>query len=287
MSSGTTTLSFGVAQYGVTAFVANPNWQMTPNNKGDTAIHIDGKFAGSYATLVSDKTTVEIAIPTSMVPKLQDGDLVRMDFELASYSFPLNHSRRGLAALFECFRGKTVTGALPEALPPPKPSNPAPSSTLGGPGDAESVFGVAAAAVFTVYSASSNQLREVNSISQGTAVAVAPTRLFTNCHVALSDSLIFLRFGDKQPLNTRVAHRNPSADMCVLETDVALPTYVKVRPYDDVRIGERVYAIGSPKELDRTISEGLVSAKRADEHVRYIQTSAPISHGSSGGGLLR
>jgi hypothetical protein len=52
--------------------------------------------------------------------------------------------------------------------------------------------------------------------------------------------------------------------------------------------GATVYAIGSPLGLQNTISQGLISnPKRADESgVTYIQTSAAISPGSSGGALI-
>lgn len=51
--------------------------------------------------------------------------------------------------------------------------------------------------------------------------------------------------------------------------------------------GSPVYAIGSPMGLQNTISEGIISnPKRVDGGVTYIQTSAPISRGSSGGALI-
>jgi hypothetical protein len=53
-----------------------------------------------------------------------------------------------------------------------------------------------------------------------------------------------------------------------------------------LRVGQRVYAIGAPEGLDLTISEGLVSSIREMDGAHYIQTSAPISSGSSGGGLF-
>ena len=65
-----------------------------------------------------------------------------------------------------------------------------------------------------------------------------------------------------------------------------LPKWVKVRPYADVKVGERVYTIGTPKGLELTLAEGIVSSKRAADGTRYVQTSAPISPGSSGGGLF-
>ena len=50
----------------------------------------------------------------------------------------------------------------------------------------------------------------------------------------------------------------------------------------DVLIGEKAYAIGSPKGVNNTFSQGIVSQKRG----HLIQISVPIDHGSSGGALL-
>lgn len=50
----------------------------------------------------------------------------------------------------------------------------------------------------------------------------------------------------------------------------------------DVVIGEKAYAIGSPKGVNNTFSQGIVSQKRG----HLIQISVPIDHGSSGGALL-
>jgi len=82
---------------------------------------------------------------------------------------------------------------------------------------------------------------------------------------------------------------NRDADRCVLQTDqksTALPNWVKVRPYADVKVGERVFTIGAPQGLELTLAEGIVSSKRTVDAGRLFQTSAPISSGSSGGGLF-
>lgn len=49
------------------------------------------------------------------------------------------------------------------------------------------------------------------------------------------------------------------------------------------KVGEKAYAIGSPKGLENTFSSGEISQLR-DDH--WIQISVPIDHGSSGGVLL-
>ena len=52
-------------------------------------------------------------------------------------------------------------------------------------------------------------------------------------------------------------------------------------------VGEKVVIIGSPLGYEQTVSEGIVSAIRSDEHdVKFIQTTAAISPGNSGGPLL-
>jgi S1-C subfamily serine protease len=67
----------------------------------------------------------------------------------------------------------------------------------------------------------------------------------------------------------------------------------KAKPHDlphvilgsstDLAVGERVIAIGSPQGLEDTVSDGIVSAIREVESVRFLQITAPVSPGSSGG----
>lgn len=61
---------------------------------------------------------------------------------------------------------------------------------------------------------------------------------------------------------------------------------VLLRESSTIPVGERVLAVGSPLALDNSISEGIVSGIRQDGTKRLIQTTAPISAGSSGGGLF-
>lgn len=54
----------------------------------------------------------------------------------------------------------------------------------------------------------------------------------------------------------------------------------------NVHVGERVYAIGNPRGLEQSMSEGIVSGLRNEDGTSWIQHSAPISPGSSGGALI-
>jgi Flp pilus assembly protein TadD len=52
------------------------------------------------------------------------------------------------------------------------------------------------------------------------------------------------------------------------------------------RVGKKVYAIGSPRGLPNTLSDGLISGHRGEGGTDLIQTTAAMSPGSSGGPLL-
>jgi S1-C subfamily serine protease len=127
--------------------------------------------------------------------------------------------------------------------------------------------------------------------SQGSAVAISSNILLTNCHVIKNPKHTFIFRDDagEEVYPVRVIFQNQKADRCQLEVwKIKLQPVEGVRSYGSLQIGEKVYAIGSPRSLTRTLSEGLVSglsnSKNSDQ--KLIQTSAPISPGSSGGGLF-
>jgi serine protease Do len=56
---------------------------------------------------------------------------------------------------------------------------------------------------------------------------------------------------------------------------------------DLLAVGERVFAIGSPLGLERTVTEGILSTKtREMSGMLYLQTTAQINPGNSGGPLF-
>lgn len=140
---------------------------------------------------------------------------------------------------------------------------------------AEQVFEKAAGAVYMVKAGK----------RIGSAVAISDHELLTNCHV-VGDLTRVILMHDRLELPAEVASADAFADRCVLKTSSALPSWVSVRPYDDIKVGERALTIGTPQGLELTVAEGIVSSKRTQNQARMIQTSAPISQGSSGGGLF-
>ena len=61
---------------------------------------------------------------------------------------------------------------------------------------------------------------------------------------------------------------------------------IGIRDFDSLAVGETVYTIGSPKGLERTLGQGLLSGLRKMDGLEYVQITAPVSEGSSGGGLF-
>ena len=62
-----------------------------------------------------------------------------------------------------------------------------------------------------------------------------------------------------------------------------LPRPVVLGVSDEVVVGESVVVIGNPIGLEHTMTDGMVSSRRVYEGKRYIQMSAPVSPGNSGG----
>jgi S1-C subfamily serine protease len=119
----------------------------------------------------------------------------------------------------------------------------------------------------------------------GSAVAISDHELLTNCHV-LGDLTRVTLLRDHKELPAQLVSAFDKGDRCVLKTEEKLPAWVRVRSYDSITVGEQAFSIGTPVGLELTLAEGIVSSKRVLEERRYIQTSAPVSPGSSGGGLF-
>ena len=88
----------------------------------------------------------------------------------------------------------------------------------------------------------------------------------------------------------RIVAFNPYFDLALLKIDDLEGLELKkvfLGDYARVRLGDPVFAIGSPLGLERTVSQGIVSNRnRAFEGLLYIQTTAAINPGNSGGPLF-
>lgn len=161
-----------------------------------------------------------------------------------------------------------------------KPSRP--SQELESPLTPSELFARVAPSVYVV-----RATRVVKpTFLQGSAVAISASEAITNCHVVAHAKSITVSKGPDE-LSAEITTADPQSDRCYLKVrGGALKPILGVRDYGNLVIGETVYTIGSPRGLDSTLAQGLLSGLRNRDGTQYIQTSAPISKGSSGGGLF-
>jgi serine protease Do len=88
----------------------------------------------------------------------------------------------------------------------------------------------------------------------------------------------------------RIIAMNKFRDLALLRVeDPGAPPFVAVPlgDSDALAVGERVFAVGSPLGLERTVTEGIISTKtREMQGDLYLQTTAQINPGNSGGPLF-
>ena len=119
----------------------------------------------------------------------------------------------------------------------------------------------------------------------GSAVAVTTHLALTNCHV-LAGAARYVLFKEGRDMPARLYAAARGEDRCILRSNDILQPIASLRHHDELKVGERVFTVGSPNGLENTLGEGLLSGKRTLKNRDYLQTSAPISPGSSGGGLF-
>lgn len=122
-------------------------------------------------------------------------------------------------------------------------------------------------------------------VAIGSGVMIEPQVLITNCHVVRSGVQYRAKIG-KEVLPATVIMADEEFDLCRLGVPGSSAPPVVLGSTDSLRTGQKVFAIGAPQGLDLTISDGIISSLRTLASGRVIQTTAPISPGSSGGGLF-
>lgn len=124
--------------------------------------------------------------------------------------------------------------------------------------------------------------------SQGSGFFVSDDGTFvTNYHVIERASRVHVKLENGAFYEAAgLLASDPGRDLAILKIRgrgfAAIPLATR-----EPELGEEVVAVGSPFGLEATVSTGIVSAIRSDDAgEKYIQTTAPLSSGSSGGALL-
>jgi len=119
--------------------------------------------------------------------------------------------------------------------------------------------------------------------------------ILTNHHVIENAFKVYISFADGTRLEGRVKGTDKENDLALISFDPPAGKALKTIPFGDsskLRVGQKVLAIGNPFGLDRTLTDGIVSAlgrpvNSGNTIIRgMIQTDAAINPGNSGGPLL-
>jgi len=168
--------------------------------------------------------------------------------------------------------------------PVSRPPNSSRSGGTAGEMSAEEIFKRFASRILFL---TCEESADESSLASGVLVS-ADGFIVTNAHVVegcISMTATHISGGSRRSYQPVLKYYDEKSDTAVLKIagQGADSFSVLGRP---VRIGERVYAIGNPRGFAQSISEGIVSGDREEGGASWIQHSAPISPGSSGGALI-
>jgi hypothetical protein len=177
-----------------------------------------------------------------------------------------------------------ISNPVPAVKQVVKGQTPTPQSKRLSPQD---LYATRSKSVHMIFAADGMSSRQrLKNLSQGSAVAITPDILVTNCHVIEQKNIVIL-IANGVPYPARRIAGSDTRDTCFIKSEKyrLTPVYA-TRKSPDLKIGESVYAIGSPRGQENSLSQGILSGIRKDDGISLLQMTAPISPGSSGGGLF-
>ena len=132
-----------------------------------------------------------------------------------------------------------------------------------------------------------NTVTITTSKGLGSGFFIDSNIIVTNYHVieGATTAAVVLNNSDKKQTVLGYLAVDKINDLVLLQINYRNKTFLKIENQIP-RPGEKVFAIGSPVGLDKTISEGIISGMRDFESKTLLQITAPISHGSSGCPIL-
>jgi len=124
--------------------------------------------------------------------------------------------------------------------------------------------------------------------------------IVTNYHVTQGADVIYVKFSSGNSYPATIIGEDPYSDLAVIQVDSPALFRENLKPLQienssEMHVGQQVFAVGSPRGLTLSVSEGIISQiNRIDLNIitgRFwtgglIQTDAAINPGNSGGPLL-
>jgi serine protease Do len=245
------------------------------NLRADT-IHLKDKASvtGQILAEKRDQVVVDVGYTVLVVPRSQIAKITRSASD----------------SVADKSRAESVTAVEPEAgqEAPAQPFYSAPSQAAAARSVRELVHELGEAVV---------QVRTPSGQGSGFLIN-RDGFLITNFHVIEGETQITVEVYHLQDgqldrrsyKQVRIVAMNKFEDLALLKIeDADAPPFrhVALGSTDSLAVGDRVFAIGSPLGLERTVTEGILSTKtRQMQGKLYLQTTAQINPGNSGGPLF-
>ena len=143
--------------------------------------------------------------------------------------------------------------------------------------------------VVTVYTYGGNRSYANNSIGSG-VIFSEDGYIVTNTHIISGNKLIKVKLYNGEEYDANLIGADVNADIAVLKINAnTLLKPINVSNSDELKIGDKVLAIGNPYGIGISVSSGIISATGRDygnPYLELIQTDAAINPGNSGGALI-
>ncbi len=112
--------------------------------------------------------------------------------------------------------------------------------------------------------------------------------VLTNAHVVEGADEVLVTLTDRREFKARVLGADKRSDVAVLKLEATNLPFLRTGDSSKIRVGEWVIAIGSPFNLENSVSAGIISAKARDtgDYLPLIQTDVAVNPGNSGGPLI-
>ena len=125
-------------------------------------------------------------------------------------------------------------------------------------------------------------------ISLGSGFFVRNGQIATNLHVVEGAARGYAKLvGQKTKYDIEgITAIDPQRDLVILKVSAFGAQVLFLGDSDALQVGESVYAVGNPRGLEGTFSQGIISSIREVGTDKLLQITAPISPGSSGGPVL-
>ncbi|SHG60511.1 DegQ family serine endoprotease [Massilia sp. CF038] len=112
--------------------------------------------------------------------------------------------------------------------------------------------------------------------------------VLTNAHVVEGADEVLVTLTDRREFKAKVLGADARSDVALLKVEASNLPHLQIGDSDKIRVGEWVIAIGSPFNLENTVTAGIISAKARDtgDLLPMIQSDVAVNPGNSGGPLI-